>query len=824
MSAVPGRKPLGDHRESRGGSSSAFAAHDARELAELAALVCEAPHSVLTLPGVGSVWSRTDSATDPELAAQLAVLEQHARLGSGIFEIQDATHDERFRAAASTKRPASIVFYAGTALCGADGRVLGTLSVVDAAPRCLTAAQRAALLAVAREILNRLAIADELVLARAMIESAPVAIYHADEGGDVTVANPEYRRLLQLGATDSLREWVKGVHADDRARVEAAWAEFCRQRQPMSFEYRGAERDGVSRVLAEQVNIAEGVPGFVGSITDVTERVATGERLQRIEALFRNTFEQAPMGIAYGDRTGRVLRCNPAYARMLGYSSAELVGMSLSELNHPEDAAHDAAELDRLWQGKIDAYSIEKRYQRKNGSSFWVRASAGLIRDSNGIPECSVCFDRDISHRKDIEAALAESRKVLEAIISDVPVAILACNMSGQMLVHNRAAAELFAIPTSDSATLTGPGAYAFGVDVLLPDGITPLAREDRPLARALRGEPITDMEMVVRGNGGPDRITVSSARQIFGQQGEVLGAVVVSQDITERKDAELELERVHKQLIDSSRVAGMAEVATNVLHNVGNVLNSVNVCVSRVGDHLRQTKSAGLGKVAVLLKEREGDLASFITTDERGRRLPAYLAQLAERLDTDQRLALTELASLQSHIEHIKETVMMQQSYAKLCGVTETVEVTALVDDCLRMNTGALARHGVQVRREIADVPPITVDKHKVLQIMVNLVRNAKYACDESGRPDRLVIVRVEAAGPMVRLSVIDNGIGIAADDMRRLFSHGFTTKKSGHGFGLHSAALAARDLGGTLTAQSEGRGCGAKFVLELPREAPHG
>jgi signal transduction histidine kinase len=106
----------------------------------------------------------------------------------------------------------------------------------------------------------------------------------------------------------------------------------------------------------------------------------------------------------------------------------------------------------------------------------------------------------------------------------------------------------------------------------------------------------------------------------------------------------------------------------------------------------------------------------------------------------------------------------------------------------------------------------------------MVNLVRNAKYACDESGRPDRLVIIRVEAAGPMVRLSVIDNGIGIAADDMRRLFSHGFTTKKSGHGFGLHSAALAARELGGTLTAQSEGRGCGAKFVLELPREAPHG
>ena len=135
-----------------------------------------------------------------------------------------------------------------------------------------------------------------------------------------------------------------------------------------------------------------------------------------------------------------------------------------------------------------------------------------------------------------------------------------------------------------------------------------------------------------------------------------------------------------------------------------------------------------------------------------------------------------------------------MQQSYAKLCGISETVGAATLVEDCLRMNTGALTRHGVTVRREIADIPPITVDKHKVLQILVNLVRNAKYACDEAPRADREVIVRVEDAGPMVRISVIDNGIGIAPEDMARLFSHGFTTRKSGHGFGLHSAARAAR------------------------------
>ena len=824
MSVVPEPERLSDRQVSRESPPSALSKGDARDLAGLAGLACETVYATVVLPGVEATWRRAATAERRPERSDWGPFDEYTRLGTGIFEVEDAARDERFAAIPSTNRGPAITFYAGAAICAPDGRVLGTLAVLDSSPRRLTAAQRAALLAIAREAATRLALCEELAFARAMIDSAPVAIYHADEDGDVTIANPEYRRLLHLSPTDSLRDWAKGVHADDRSRIETAWADFCRVRQPAAFEYRSVARDGASRVLAEQVNAAGRIRGFVGSIMDVTDRVAAGERLQRIEALFRNTFEQSPMGVAYADRAGRILRCNPAYARMLGYNQTELKGRLLTELNHPDDAAHDATELERLWQGETDSYSLEKRYRRKDQSIFWVRASAGLIRDANGVPECSVCFDRDISHRKDIEAALAESRKVLEAIISDVPVAILACNLTGQMIVHNRAAAELFAIPTADETVLTGPGAYAFGVDVLLPDGVTPLAREERPLARALRGETVTDMEMVIKGGDGPDRTTVSSARQIFGQHGETLGAVVVSQDITERKQAEIELERVHKQLLDSSRLTGMAEVATNVLHNVGNVLNSVNVCVSRVGERLRQPKAAGLGKVAGLLKEHAGDLASFIATDERGRRLPAYLAQLAERLDADQRVALEELGALHSHIEHIKETVMMQQSYAKLCGVTEIVSVASLVEDCLRMNTGALARHGVAVRREIADVPPVAVDKHKVLQIMVNLVRNAKYACDESGRPDRLVIVRVEDTGSMVRLSVIDNGVGIAPDDMRRLFSHGFTTRQSGHGFGLHSAALAARELGGTLTAHSEGLGHGATFVLELPKETSHG
>jgi signal transduction histidine kinase len=165
-----------------------------------------------------------------------------------------------------------------------------------------------------------------------------------------------------------------------------------------------------------------------------------------------------------------------------------------------------------------------------------------------------------------------------------------------------------------------------------------------------------------------------------------------------------------------------------------------------------------------------------------------------------------------------------MQQSYAKLCGVAENVTVTALIEDSLRMNAGALARHGVAVRREIADIPPISVDKHRILQILVNLIRNAKYACDESGNAEKVVTVRAECDQTMVRISVKDNGVGIHPDNLGRLFRHGFTTRKNGHGFGLHSGALAAKELGGSLTAHSDGPGCGATFILELPRGAANG
>ena len=291
-----------------------------------------------------------------------------------------------------------------------------------------------------------------------------------------------------------------------------------------------------------------------------------------------------------------------------------------------------------------------------------------------------------------------------------------------------------------------------------------------------------------------------------------------LQKEVTEHTQAQGELERVHRQLVEASRQAGMSEIATNVLHNVGNVLNSVNVSAILASDLAQKSKADGLGRVVALMREHAHDLGEFIASDPRGKHLPVHLGHLADHLKTEQTAIVTELDSLRKNIGHIKDIVAMQQSYAKVAGVQEIVAVVDLLEDSLRMNTGALARHGVEVVRDFEGEPQVNIDKHKVLQILVNLVRNAKYACSESGLPDRRMTLSVRSADGRVRIMVADNGVGIAPENLTRIFNHGFTTRAAGHGFGLHSGALAAREVGGTLSVHSDGVGRGAAFSLELP------
>ena len=444
-----------------------------------------------------------------------------------------------------------------------------------------------------------------------------------------------------------------------------------------------------------------------------------------------------------------------------------------------------------------------------------------MVRNAIGEAVCTVGFLEDISSRKDTEMELQQSRRMIEAVAANVPVALIACDQTGSITFSNRAAKELYAIDANPTGTSTTGVEHGILSGSHGADGVTPIASEDQPLARALRGEVLSNFEIVITGQDATPRTLLANACPLECSEGQALGAVAVLQDITHLRQTEAEVERIHKDLMDASRQAGMAEVATNVLHNVGNVLNSVNVSTSLIGDLLKRSKASRLADVAALLEGKNG-VAELLAQDERGRQLSLYLTSLASQLQAERLSLLEEIGTLRANLDHIKEAVTMQQAYAKRCGVAEAVTVAELVEDSLRMNSGALTRHHVALKREFLATPEIVIEKHKVLQILVNLLRNAKYACDESGNQDKLVTVRIEAADSMVRIHIRDNGVGIAPETMSRLFSHGFTTRKSGHGFGLHSAALSAAELGGSLSAHSDGLGCGATFTLVLPTAPP--
>lgn len=292
--------------------------------------------------------------------------------------------------------------------------------------------------------------------------------------------------------------------------------------------------------------------------------------------------------------------------------------------------------------------------------------------------------------------------------------------------------------------------------------------------------------------------------------------------DISERKDAEAERDTLNKQLVDTSRRVGMAEAITGVLHNVGNVLNSINIAAGVLMDTVRRSSLDKVSRTAELIQENLHDVGSYLTQDPKGQQIPEYLGKLGHQLTQEQETVLREINGLVKNIEHIKEIINVQQSVARSSSMEEPVVLADLVNQALSMKQALLDTYQVQVVKDYHEMPEIVVDKHQVLQVLLNLISNAKQAMKEVSDRPRILTLRLlwfkEHENEWVKFEVQDTGVGISPDNMNRMFSQGFTTKKDGHGFGLHSGALNAKLMGGSLTVSSEGEGRGAMFTLTIP------
>jgi len=460
-------------------------------------------------------------------------------------------------------------------------------------------------------------------------------------------------------------------------------------------------------------------------------------------------------------------------------------------------------------------------------------AATPPAQDQGPVLEILEAFRRVLAGTVKAEAALRDSEARQQAVLQTAVDGIITIDARGSVASFNPAAERLFGYSADE--------VLGHNVNMLMPS--PDREAHDGYLARYLQtGErKIIGIGREVRarrrdGTTFPVRLAVSEmrldGRRMFTGIIHDLTARVQAEEALRQAQAELEqrvqertseLESAHKQLVEMAHRAGMAEIASGVLHNIGNSLNSLVVAtegLTRDVDHLPVKQ---LKKSAQLLSGAGESLAGLPEKDSRVRMLPEYLDKLGDKLGRDAEHMLVELRSMKTNLEQIGATIQVQQAYASGPRLVEQVDVEALVEDALRMQQSSLTRHQVVIERDMARLPVVALERNKALHLLVNLISNAKQALLDAGQADKRIRIEARpcAAGRFV-LVVRDNGVGIAESDLQRVFQYGFTTRQGSLGYGLHWAANTAREMGGTLVAASEGRGRGASFILELPLGGP--
>jgi len=574
-------------------------------------------------------------------------------------------------------------------------------------------------------------------------------------------------------------------------------------------------KDGTAYHLEWQIsplrNAGGRVTHFVAVQRDVTTRNQAAACLAANESLLREFIRHAPAAIAMLDTEMRYIQASERWIQDYKLGGQNIVGISHYEI-FPDVPQRWKDIHARVLAGAVERCE-EDAFPRADGSIEWLQWEARPWYGGDGKIGGLIFFTLAITERKQAEEELHWKTALLEAQVDSYDVGILVVDGGGRKVLQNRRMADLWEIPPEIAASNDD--------NVQMQFVLNRTARPDQFIEKvtylyAHPDERSSDEIELIDGT-----VLDRYSAPVIGKDGRHYGRIWTFADITGRKRADAERAVLNQQLMVVSRQAGMAEVATNVLHNVGNVLNSVNISCSVIEDKVRKSRIGSVTKTAELLQSHQENLSAFFTTDSAGLKLPDFLCKLSERLLEEQAAIIIELQLLSGNIDHIKQIVAMQQSYACISGVTEIINIPDLIEDGLRMCGEALSRHKVEVMREYGEVPPAAVEKAKVLQILVNLISNAKSACNESSRADKQMTLRLTADAETARISVIDNGIGISPENLTRIFAHGFTTKPAGHGFGLHSSVLAAREMGGDLTVHSEGSGQGSTFILKLPLKA---
>ena len=427
---------------------------------------------------------------------------------------------------------------------------------------------------------------------------------------------------------------------------------------------------------------------------------------------------------------------------------------------------------------------------------------------------------RDITKAKEDEAQLertiAELRSqthAMETVFNSISDGVVVADENGDFTIFNPSAERIIGI----GLTETGPAEWASRYGIFFPDRETSIPTEELPLVRAIRGEASDEVEMFVRNARVPEGVYIStSGRPLRDDSGVTKGGVIVFRDVTERMLAEEALAQAFAQ--------GKLEIVDTILHNIGNAISSVTIGVGTIREQVMENELVRrLGALAETVEAHRDDLIPYLQTDPKGRQVIPFLLALSQDFAQQNAQLQKTVERVEKRVEHIVDIIRTQRSFESEAAAQKDINLQKAVADAFKLLQDSLAKRKIRIEIDVKNAPKeIRIQESKFHQMLVNLIKNSIEALDEhaqsngfKGRP--CIKIRSYVQGEFLVLEVTDNGIGIEGKNSKIIFSAGYTTKKTGSGMGLHSAANFVVGTGGQIQPFSEGSGKGTTMRVKL-------
>lgn len=286
-------------------------------------------------------------------------------------------------------------------------------------------------------------------------------------------------------------------------------------------------------------------------------------------------------------------------------------------------------------------------------------------------------------------------------------------------------------------------------------------------------------------------------------------------------KDTLNELRQTRDELVEKAHKAGMADLATSILHDVGNILNSVNVSTATISQIINHSRLEKLHKANAMLRAQLDDIETFVREDPKAKTLLTYLTRIDQHLADERQMLKSQIERLSDNVQVIMDVVAAQHTFLGTDRVEVELQLHEVAEKTLQMAGHSLLHDNIVVEKKLHETSPVYALRSKLTHVLVNLLKNAVQSIEEQNPDRKKLTVETGQDDRFVYLSVTDNGVGFRQNEQAHLFSHGYTTKKTGKGFGLHNCANYMREMNGYIQAHSNGIGKGATFTLKLPRSS---